>query len=148
MTPAHPLKVIPIENPCHKSWEKMTGDDRVRFCDQCGKNVHNLSAMPADESQRLLCESAGSLCVRFIPTEEGTIQTLEYQTPIPRRRFGLAMLLTILGVSSAGAATQYFRRPRPTAMIGMVCPRAPLPPVKAAPPPAGAVPSNAGTQKP
>jgi len=81
-----PLDVIQVAEPCHESWERMTGDDRVRFCQGCNKHVHNLSAMNRTDAERLVCESAGSLCVRFARAQDGQIQTLEYQPARGRRR--------------------------------------------------------------
>jgi hypothetical protein len=81
-----PLDVIQVAEPCHASWDAMTGDDRVRFCGGCRKHVHNLSGLTRAEADRLVCEAAGSLCVRFARGEDGIIQTLEYQPPPPRRR--------------------------------------------------------------
>src|SRR6516162_8887116 len=34
-----------VASPCPADWNAMQGDDRVRFCGQCEKNVYNLSAM-------------------------------------------------------------------------------------------------------
>ena len=45
----------------------------------CRKHVYNLSAMSRTEAERLVCEAAGSLCVRFARTETGQVQTLEYR---------------------------------------------------------------------
>ena len=36
---------LDVASPCSANWEKMTGDDRMRFCALCKKNVYNLSAM-------------------------------------------------------------------------------------------------------
>jgi hypothetical protein len=38
-----------VEKPCSKEWDSLTGDDRKRFCEQCGLHVHNLSAMSRSE---------------------------------------------------------------------------------------------------
>lgn len=86
-TPRLPLDVIQVNERCHASWDAMGGDDRVRFCEGCRKHVHNLSALTRTEAERLVCEAAGSLCVRFARGEDGVVQTLDYQPP-PRRRRG------------------------------------------------------------
>jgi len=38
-----------IEKPCSKNWDSLTGDDRKRFCEQCGLHVYNLSEMSRSE---------------------------------------------------------------------------------------------------
>ena len=76
-----PLEVLRIESPCHESWDAMTGDDANRFCQGCRKHVHNLSAMTRDEAERLICQAAGQLCVRFEQLADGTVRTLDYAAP-------------------------------------------------------------------
>src|SRR5437868_2597359 len=59
------LERLRVASPCKASWDAMAGDDRKRFCAECGKNVYNLSAMTREEATRLLVDSEGSLCVRL-----------------------------------------------------------------------------------
>jgi hypothetical protein len=42
----------------------MVGNDQVRFCASCGKNVYNLSAMPCAEVEALL-STKEKRCVRI-----------------------------------------------------------------------------------
>jgi hypothetical protein len=79
------LEVLSVASPCEAPWESMAGDERSRYCDHCQKQVHNLSAMPREEAERLVCEAAGSLCVRYARDESGRVMTLDYE-PLPRRR--------------------------------------------------------------
>ena len=52
------------------------GDDRVRFCLKCDKNVFNLSAMPREDAERLLVEkSGGELCVLEVNSVPGLTET-------------------------------------------------------------------------
>jgi hypothetical protein len=46
--------------PCMALWEEMTGDDRVRFCGQCGRRVHNFSALGRREAERLIESNEGT----------------------------------------------------------------------------------------
>src|SRR5262245_216807 len=48
------LDRVVVANPCPKSWDEMRGDDRVRFCGHCQKNVFNLIAMTRAEADELL----------------------------------------------------------------------------------------------
>lgn len=79
------LDLIEVRTPCPADWEQMAGDHTKRFCQHCQKHVHNLSAMPADEAERLVCESAGKLCVRFARDESGKVLTLDYRGTTQRR---------------------------------------------------------------
>jgi hypothetical protein len=70
------LHRIDIASPCTASWDKMTGDNRVRHCGDCNKNVFNLSAMPEAEAAALLASNdSGQLCVRFYRRADGTLMT-------------------------------------------------------------------------
>ena len=70
------LHRIEIPSPCTASWEAMQGDDRVRHCGSCNKNVYNLSAMPEQEAADLLAGNTdGNLCVRFYRRADGTVLT-------------------------------------------------------------------------
>ena len=48
------LEKLRIANPCPARWEVMEGDDRVRFCQSCKKNVYNLSALQRSEAEALV----------------------------------------------------------------------------------------------
>ena len=72
------LDLIDVRTPCPADWDRMAGDRRTRFCQGCQKHVHNLSAMMADEAERLVCQNAGRLCVRFERDAVGRVVTLDY----------------------------------------------------------------------
>jgi hypothetical protein len=69
-----PIK-IRIASPCTARWEDMGGDDRIRFCDHCKKNVYNLSAMTTAEARVLLADGRERLCARVFQRLDGTILT-------------------------------------------------------------------------
>jgi hypothetical protein len=71
----HPLEHVRVAAPCPASWERMHGDERVRFCAQCNLNVYNLSALTKREAERLVTSTEGRLCVRFYRRADGTILT-------------------------------------------------------------------------
>jgi hypothetical protein len=67
------LRDIRIASPCSADWEKMVGDDRVRFCTECSRNVYNLSAMAATDAEAFVSAQTGRLCVRFYQRVDGTL---------------------------------------------------------------------------
>jgi hypothetical protein len=69
------LDNISVAAPCSAEWAKMSGDERVRHCALCRKNVYNLSEMSRTEAEALIREKEGSLCVRFYQRADGTILT-------------------------------------------------------------------------
>jgi hypothetical protein len=74
----------------------MDGDDRVRFCRECSRNVYNLSAMTKREARRVVAEREGRLCVRFYQRRDGTVLTSD--CPVGAKRAFLR------GAAGAGAA--------------------------------------------
>ena len=71
------LNNIKIATPCAANWEEMQGNDRVRFCAQCERNVYNLSALSQTEALGLINQTEGRLCVRFYQRQDGTILTAD-----------------------------------------------------------------------
>jgi len=69
------LDSIQVAAPCSVAWEGMEGDDRKRFCDQCHKNVYDLSGMSRKQAEALVRESEGQLCVTFYRRADGTVLT-------------------------------------------------------------------------
>lgn len=69
------LESLRVAAPCKADWDDMIGDNRVRFCGQCQKNVYNLSNMTRKEAERLVTNREGSMCVRFYKRSDGTVIT-------------------------------------------------------------------------
>jgi hypothetical protein len=67
-----------IPTPCPMDWDLMRGDDRVRFCGRCAKDVYNLTAMDPNEVAALLTgirERGERKCVRLYQRFDGTLTT-------------------------------------------------------------------------
>jgi hypothetical protein len=77
MEPLTVLNDLRIATPCRASWEAMRGDDRVRFCDSCSKQVYNVSGLTAEAAVALIRESEGRLCVRLYRRNDGTVLTAD-----------------------------------------------------------------------
>src|SRR4051812_41217164 len=86
------LDNIKIAAPCSADWAKMSGDERVRACGDCKKNVYNLSDMTRDEAQALIVEKEGKLCVRFFRRHDGTILVKDCPVGVKRRRRRVMMV--------------------------------------------------------
>jgi len=71
----NPLDGVRVAAPCPANWDAMSGDNRVRFCNQCNLNVYNLSDMTRSEAERLIAHSGNRLCVRYFRRADGTILT-------------------------------------------------------------------------
>jgi carboxypeptidase family protein len=70
-----PLLHLRIASPCPNEWERMTGDDHVRFCDSCSLHVYNFSEMTSDEIKSLILRTEGRICGRLLRRTDGTIMT-------------------------------------------------------------------------
>jgi hypothetical protein len=122
-----PLEVLKIEDPCLVDWGEMRGDERTRFCHGCRKQVHNLSAMSRDEAERLVCQSAGNLCIRMTFDSVGAVVTVDYagnERRQRRRGWRFWTGVGLLGALLSGGLRAYWTGPRslPTTVLGDMCP--------------------------
>jgi hypothetical protein len=70
-----PLEGVRVAAPCPADWERMVGDERVRFCGQCSLHVYNLSGMTKREAEGLVANAEGRLCVRYYSRADGSVLT-------------------------------------------------------------------------
>jgi hypothetical protein len=117
------LDNIRIASPCTASWDEMTGDERVRFCGHCSKDVYNLSGMAREESERLLRERAGNICVRLYKRHDGTVLTADCPVGVKRkRRRRIAAVAVGGGLAAAGALLYPATRPTVVTMGAIASP--------------------------
>jgi hypothetical protein len=96
----------------------MTGDERVRHCAKCDKDVFNLSALTAEQAESLIRERAGTLCARYYQRKDGTILLADCEIGRRgkrQRRYiaaGLALALSS-GTAAAAVATHEEQRHDP-----------------------------------
>ena len=109
-----------VASPCPADWNAMQGDDRMRFCGQCEKNVYNISAMTHAEAEDLIREKEGKLCVRFFQRTDGTVLTAD--CPVGRRRKRNRRILMAAGGAglalSAAGFLGFTRMGRPHYTVG------------------------------
>ena len=74
-TYTNPLEHVRVAAPCPADWEKMVGDERVRYCNKCSLHVYNLSGMTRREAEALVTSAEGRLCVRYYRRADGTVLT-------------------------------------------------------------------------
>ena len=118
------LPVLPnirVATPCTADWNQMTGDDRVRHCATCDKDVFNLSAMTREDAEALVLQTAGNLCARYYQRKDGTILLADCTVAVAQKRkrrviaAGAAMLL-----AGGGAAAWWAKHKQPQATMGSV----------------------------
>ncbi|HVK88366.1 MAG TPA: hypothetical protein VM513_29805 [Kofleriaceae bacterium] len=107
------LPVLPnlrVASPCSADWSKMVGDERVRACGDCKKNVYNLSEMTRDEAEALILEKEGKLCVRYFQRADGTILLKDCAVGVRRkRRLRIMAAGAVTLLAGAGAAAYALR---------------------------------------
>lgn len=92
---------LKVASPCKASWKDMSGDDAVRFCGLCKKNVYELSHMSSEQIEELLTGSGEKRCVRFYQRKDGTLLTSDCSVGLRRKRRKQAMVGAGVGVLSA-----------------------------------------------
>jgi hypothetical protein len=115
------LPHIRVATPCRADWNEMVGDERVRHCATCDKDVFNLSSMTRDEAEALIVAKAGQLCARYYQRKDGTILLADCAVGLAQKRkrrviaAGAAMLL-----AGGGGATWLAKHREPDATTGSV----------------------------
>jgi hypothetical protein len=76
----------------------MQGDERVRFCGQCQKNVYNFAEMTRGEITQLIQEKEGHLCGRMYRRSDGTLLTSD--CPVGLRAVRQRLIRATCGVAA------------------------------------------------
>jgi uncharacterized protein YaaQ len=100
------LDSIQVKTPCTESWDEMTGNDQVRFCSHCAKDVHKISEMTRKQALKLVAKSEGGICVQYRRRSDGRIDTLKRQFHQITRKTGIAasVLSASLSISTFALA--------------------------------------------
>jgi hypothetical protein len=97
------LESLRIATPCQADWDDMKGDNRVRFCGRCEKNVYNLSAMSRTEAEALVGAKEGRMCVRLYQRTDGTVLTSDCPVGVRRARLRHRVWASVSGVAASMA---------------------------------------------
>ena len=107
VAPLTVLDQVRVASPCKAAWGEMQGDERVRHCALCNKNVFNLSGMSRDEATALVQGKEGRLCVTYFRRPDGTMLTQDCPVgrSAVRRKWALVggVIAAVLGVGLGGA---------------------------------------------
>lgn len=104
------LPVLPhirIASPCTADWNTMTGDERVRHCGSCKKDVYNLSSMRRDEAEALIREKNGDLCARYYQRGDGTIILADCTVGKKQQRRRRVIAVGAAAMLASGVALAY-----------------------------------------
>jgi hypothetical protein len=102
---------IRIASPCSADWNRMFGDERVRYCPDCQLNVYNFLEMSDSDIEKIVADRDGRLCARFYQRSDGTM--LSRNCPVGIRAavqrvssFASAALAAVLSVTPAFAGVR------------------------------------------
>ncbi len=98
------LDQLQIVSPCSTYWDRMSGDEKKRFCSECNKFVYDFSKMTRRQVEAIVSIHQGRMCARITRRPDGSLLTLETPPahPIVARRASPvvnATLAAILGLS-------------------------------------------------
>jgi hypothetical protein len=99
------LDSLYIASPCNANWNDMNGNERVRMCSLCSKNVYNTSDMTKTEAEGFLRKNGVSECVGFFRRSDGTIMTDD--CPIALRKIRNSLKMVSRAMASAVALLLY-----------------------------------------
>lgn len=94
-----------VLHPCGMDWNAMSGDEKTRFCPDCGKNVHNVSALTRQEATRLVGEDGSVPCLRGVAGLDGSLMSVGQLAASNRRRFTQTILAAVPFAVLAAAQT-------------------------------------------
>ncbi|MBV8761519.1 MAG: hypothetical protein JO257_29760 [Deltaproteobacteria bacterium] len=116
------LPVLPnirVATPCRADWNEMVGDERVRHCAHCDKDVFNLSAMTREQAERLVIERAGDLCARYYQRHDGTILLKDCSVGIAQKKKRRVIAAGAAGLLAMGGAAAWFAKSRRIEQVRM-----------------------------
>jgi hypothetical protein len=102
-----------IASPCSADWDRMKGDERVRFCGSCQKNVYNLSALTTSEAEALIREKEGDLCARMYVRDDDTVITTDCPVGVRRKWISRVAGAVVAFGGAAAAVLGYRLQPAP-----------------------------------
>jgi len=85
-----------ISQPCPESWDRMVGDERVRFCGRCSLHVYNLAVLKKHEVEALVRRTSGRLCGRLYVRNDRTATLRDCGATLARKRMRRAVAVSIL----------------------------------------------------
>ena len=99
---------IRVATPCPISWEQMTGDQQVRFCDHCQLNVYNISELSRGETQSLIASTEGRLCIKLYRRADGTVLTKDCPVGLRALRLRVSKRAAAIFAAVAGLSSLVF----------------------------------------
>ena len=113
------LDRLRVASPCPTSWEQMSGNERVRYCELCNLNVYNIAALTRKQAVALISETEGRFCGRIYRRSDGTVITKDCPVglrAIRRRvtRTAGAVFATLVALTSSAFGQKPSKKDQPS----------------------------------
>ncbi len=99
---------IEIPEPCHADWDAMRPEQRGRYCFDCRKKVHDLSAMTGPQARDFLADNeCEDICVSYQHEDDGTLifrEPVAQVVPVSRLRRPRRPAKVAAAIAGAGMA--------------------------------------------
>ena len=98
------LDQIKVVSPCSTDWDRMSGDEKKRFCSECDKFVYDFSQMTRRQVEAIVSVHRGRMCARITRRPDGSLVTLEAPPvhPIVARRASPVVNATLAAILGLG----------------------------------------------
>lgn len=94
-------------SPCSADWDRMLGNERVRYCPECKRDVYDFSRMSDKDVKRLVSGREQRLCARVRQRPDGTVVTTDSSVSfgVLVRRISRVASIALAAAISVGPAT-------------------------------------------
>lgn len=69
------LETINLAFSCPMDWDKMIGNNQIRYCPECKLSVYNISSLSNVEATKLINSNENRLCIKLYRRADGTVLT-------------------------------------------------------------------------
>lgn len=98
-------KSLKVKNSCHENWDKMSLNDKGRFCNSCAKTVMDFTSLDNKSIFKILKSSKGNVCGKLTASQLETPyldikEQKQYKLPYSKTAAGIILVTTLASVQS------------------------------------------------
>ena len=99
------LDQLQVVSPCSTDWDRMSGDEKKRFCSECDKFVYDFSQMTRRQVEAIVSIHRGRMCARITRRPDGSLLTMETPPahPVIARRASPVVNVTLAAILGLNA---------------------------------------------
>src|ERR1700675_2336381 len=98
--------ILRTGSPCPADWDRMVGNERVRYCPECKLDVYNFSSMTDEDVRQIVSGRQQRLCARVRQGPDGTVmpRSSSLRFSIVIRRISRVSRIALTAAISVGPA--------------------------------------------